>query len=47
MSENTILKDSLISKFNRCDFYGLYKSGNPEWKKRTKKEDINGWLQYQ
>jgi len=46
LTDNNVLKDSLISKFNRNDFDGFYELGNAEWKKKTKQEDINGWLQY-
>lgn len=46
LSFNKDLKDTLVSKFNHGDYDGFYELGNSEWKRKAKKEDINGWLQY-
>ena len=43
---NMILKDSLVSRFNRRDFDGIYDLGTTPWKKKSKREAIKEWLNY-
>ncbi len=40
------LKDTLVSRFNRCDYNSFYEAGSANWKEKAAKVGINGWLQY-
>ncbi|WP_142684929.1 serine hydrolase domain-containing protein [Chitinophaga polysaccharea] len=46
LQAQSVLQDSLVARYNRNDFSGVYNLGSASWRSNTNPDGIAGWLQY-